>query len=110
MDSIKGLYDDLFGENQQNNEKKSINGEDDNKEFMKASKDSIIDNIQKSSNKIDELIIDTKSKENLKRIIEYIKKYNEGAEQTFLSFNMCIYTKNSENLQDILRIDLITKY
>lgn len=104
MDSIKGLYDDLFGENQQNNEKKSINGEYDNKENIKVSEDSTIDNIQKSFNKIDELLIDTKSKEKLKRIIEYIKNYKNGAEQAFLSFNMCVYTKNSENLKDIMRI------
>ena len=60
--------------------------------------------LEDSFKKIDDLYIDEKSKETLKKIIEYIRKYSEGIEKNFISFNMCIYAKNKETIHSILHI------
>ena len=121
-DILKSVYDDFFGiskkkeEEELNNqikesleadtieinmpEQEEINTEGKEK-ISTASKDELL---KTSFEKIDKLYIDEKSKETLKKILEYIRKYNEGIEKNFISFNMCIFAKSKETIQDILHI------
>ena len=121
-DILKSVYDDFFGiskkkeEEELNNqikesleadtieinmpEQEEINTEGKEK-ISTVSKDELL---KTSFEKIDKLYIDEKSKETLKKILEYIRKYNEGIEKNFISFNMCIFAKSKETIQDILHI------
>ena len=122
-DILKNVYDDFFGiskkkEDEELNmqikesleadtieitmpeEKETINAQDQQKSVT-DSKDEFL---KKSFEKIDKLYIDEKSKEILKKILEYIRKYNEGIEKNFISFNMCIFAKSKETIQDVLHI------
>ena len=53
---------------------------------------------------IDNLYINENSKELLKKIIEYMRKFNEKIEKQYISFNMCIYSNNSETINKIIEI------
>ena len=115
-DILKNIYDDFFGTND------SIKKEDEITTAIKEKLNSEIPEInipekkevvnkkesqeffEESLKNIDELYIDQKSKETLKKILEYIKNYNEGIEKNFISFNMCIFAKNKDNIQNILHI------
>jgi len=122
-DILKNVYDDFFGiskkkEEEELNmqikeslesdtieinmpeEKETINNQDQEK-MGTDSKDEFL---KKNFEKIDKLYIDDKSKETMKKIIEYIRKYNEGIEKNFISFNMCIFSKSKETEQEILHI------
>ena len=122
-DILKNVYDDFFGiskkkEEEELNmqikeslesdtieitmpeEKETINTQDQEK-ISTDSKDKFL---KKSFEKIDKMYIDDKSKETMKKIIEYIRKYNEGIEKNFISFNMCIFSKSKETEQEILHI------
>lgn len=122
-DILKNVYDDFFGiskkkEEEELNmqikeslesdtieinmpeEKETINNQDQEK-IDTVSKDEFL---KKSFEKIDKLYIDEKSKETMKKIIEYIRKYNEGIEKNFISFNMCVFSKSKEVEQEILHI------
>ena len=76
-----------------------INMENGKIELSKEDKDKIM---EVSFKKIDGLHIKDDSKELLKKIIEYIRKYNEKIEKRYISFNMCIYSENQETIQTIL--------
>lgn len=54
--------------------------------------------------KIDKLYLSEESKQTLKKIIEYFRKYNEGYEKQYISFNMCIYSENSEVVDEVINI------
>ena len=121
-DILKNVYDDFFGISKKKEEelnrqikesleadtieitmpeeKETINTHD-QEESGTDSKDEFL---KKSFEKMDKLYIDDKSKETIKKIIEYIRKYNEGIEKNFISFNMCIFAKSKETIQDILHI------
>ena len=117
-DILRGVYNDFFrGDLSINeNDSKEIEKEINDTEFPKIelpekntenkvlNKEEVSDNIQKTFENIDELLIDDKSKAMLKSIIEYIRRYNQGIEKSFISFNLCIQTKNKETLQEILHI------
>lgn len=123
---LKSVYDDFFGigKIERENEKlyediKNLKGidiegmednipsievnkqQDKKKELSKEDKDKLM---EASFKKIEELHITEESKELLKKIIEYIRKYNEKIEKQFISFNMCIYSENEEVNKDILDI------
>ena len=123
---LKSVYDDFFGigKIERENEKlyediKNLKGidiegmednipsievnkqQDKKNELSKEDKDKLM---EASFKKIDELHIKDESKELLKKIIEYIRKYNEKIEKQFISFNMCIYSENEEVKKDILDI------
>ena len=125
-DFFKGMYDDFFGiskiekENEKlRNDIKTLKGIDIEEleenipsieisqeepkriEIPTADKDKFMEDIFK---KIDELYIDEESKNTLKKIIEYIRKYNEKIEKQFISFNMNLYANNKETLEGILRV------
>ena len=60
--------------------------------------------------KIDKLYITDDSKNVLKKIIEYMRKYNEQIEKDYIAFNMCIYSDNKETINDIgVIIDVASK-
>ena len=123
---LKSVYDDFFGigKIERENEKLyediknlkciDIEGMEDNipsielnkqqdkkNELSKEDKDKLM---EASFKKIDELHIKDESKELLKKIIEYIRKYNEKIEKQFISFNMCIFSENEEVKKDVLDI------
>ena len=54
--------------------------------------------------RIDKLLIKDESKEILKKIIQYQRKYNEKLEKEYIPFNMCLYLKNRENIDEIIKI------
>lgn len=123
---LKSVYDDFFGigKIERENEKlyediKNLKGidiegmedntpsievnkqQDKKNELSKEDKDKLM---EASFKKIEDLHIKDESKELLKKIIEYIRKYNEKIEKQFISFNMCIYSENEEVKKDILDI------
>ena len=125
-DILKSVYDDFFGIGriERENEKlyeeiKNLKGidlesiENDipsievNKaeevqiELSKEDKDKLM---EASFKKIDELHIKDESKSLLKKMIEYIRKYNEKIEKQFISFNMCIFSESEETKKDILDV------
>ena len=116
-DFFKGMYDDFFGigkiekENEKlRNDIKNLKGidieeleenipsieisqeEPERKDIPTVDKDKFMENIFK---RIDELYIEEESKNTLKKIVEYIRKYNEKIEKQFISFNMNIYANIS---------------
>lgn len=54
--------------------------------------------------KVDNLYISEQSKNTMKKIIEYMRKYNEQIEKEFISFNMCIYSNSKETSEKIIEI------
>ena len=60
--------------------------------------------LEKTFKNIDNLRVEEESKETLKKIVEYIRKYNEGIEKQYISFNMCIYSNDDETIKNILKI------
>ena len=54
--------------------------------------------------KIDKLYITENSKNLLKKIIEYMRKYNEKIEKNYISFNLQLISNNQENVETIVDI------
>ena len=125
-DFFKGMYDDFFGigriekENEKlRNDIKNLKGIDieeaeanipsieisqENRESQAVTtidKDKFMEDIFK---KIDGLYIEEDSKNTLKKIVEYIRKYNEKIEKQFISFNMNIHANNKETFEGVLRV------
>ena len=125
-DFFKGMYDDFFGigkiekENEKlRNDIKNLKGIDveeledsipsieisqeeiEKKDVPTVDKDKFMEEVFK---KIDELYIEEESKNTLKKIVEYIRKFNEKIEKQFISFNMNIYANNKETFEGILRV------
>ena len=123
---FKGIYDDFFGigkiekENEKlRNDIKNLKGIDiaeteanipsieisqENRESQAVTtidKDKFMEDVFK---KIDELYIEEDSKNTLKKIVEYIRKYNEKIEKQFISFNMNIHANNKETFEGVLRV------
>ena len=71
------------------------------KEYTKEEKDDAMANFFE---KIEQLYIENKSKELLKKIIEYMRKYNDEIEKQYISFNMCIYSNNYETVKDVIAV------
>jgi len=53
---------------------------------------------------IDKLYIKEESKKLLKKIIEYMRRYNEQIEKNYISFNIQLISNNKENIEDIVNI------
>ena len=97
-------YIEVNSENLENREfveKQGVNMQDGKIQLSKEDKDKLMEN---SFKKIDELYIKDESKELLKKIIEYMRKYSENLEKRFIAFNMCIYSNNKEIIESILDI------
>ena len=120
-----GLYDDFFGVElkklEQENEKmrkelgldkmkpapEIIVKKDEKFIDEKEVKDSKEDRDKKMEewfSKIDKLYITDKSKTLLKKIIEYMRKYNEKIEANYISFNIQLISNNQENIETILAV------
>lgn len=59
---------------------------------------------------IDELFITEESKELLKKIIEYMRKYDEKVEKNYIPFNMQIIAQNKETVETITKIMHLSSY
>ena len=101
---LKNVYEDFFGaDNVEIKIKKPA--VDPQQDFsMKLSEEEKSKKNEELFTKINELNIDDKSKETLKKIIEYIRKYNEKIEKQFISFNMCIYSDNKETIDRVINV------
>lgn len=54
--------------------------------------------------KIEKLYISDESKNLLKKIIEYMRKYNEKIEKEYIAFNLIVYSDNKETTYSIVNI------
>ena len=70
-------------------------------EKIKETKDEFM---LKSFEKLEKLYITEQSKNTLKKIIEYMRKYSEGIEKQYIPFNICIYSNNKETMYSIVDI------
>lgn len=118
---FKDVYEDFFGVEKikAENEKLAkelglnqdyptieLNKQDETKEELteekiKETKDEFM---LKSFEKLEKLYITEQSKDTLKKIIEYMRKYSEGIEKQYIPFNMCIYSNNKETMYSIVDI------
>ena len=109
---FEGMYDDFFGirkiqddfinENQEIPEIK-VKSETEKVELTKENKDK---KMAELFERIDDLYITEESKNTLKKMIEYMRKYNEGLQDRFISFDMCIYSKDNNAIDEIGKIIL----
>ena len=118
---FKDVYEDFFGVEKikAENEKLAkelglnqdyptieLNKQDEAKEELteeqiKETKDEFM---LKSFEKLEKLYITEQSKNTLKKIIEYMRKYSEGIEKQYIPFNICIYSNNKETMYSIVDI------
>ena len=120
---FKDVYDDFFGiekikkENEKLRQELGIKEdypaiEVENKEeslgvdieFAPKTKEDKDSKMAEFFERIDKLLIKDESKEILKKIIQYQRKYNEKLEKEYIPFNMCLYLKNRENIDEIIKI------
>ncbi len=87
-EKLKRMYDDFFGESLTTQKDKEITEE--------IQTESEID--------IDSLLLDDKSIELLKKIIDYMKKYNNGVVNNYISFNILLNTNNEETIDSVTKI------
>ena len=86
-----------------------INKDEENKEETETNEIEEIDKdkyMKDVFEEIDNLYIDDNSKDLLKKIIEYMRKYNEKIEKQYISFNLKMYSNNKETIPQIVRIIL----
>lgn len=113
-DIFKNIYNDFFGTDKikQENEKLAqelhlnedfpvIEVKNDDETESNNISNEILDAID---NRIDNLYITEDSKNTLKKMIQYIKKYCEKIEKTYIPFNLCIYSDNKETVFEITDI------
>jgi len=90
-DYFKDIYKDFFGV-----------------ETLKEEKEKIEESSQNTMitlfDKINKLYIKDESKELLKKIIEYMRKYNEGIEKNYIPFNILIEVNNKETKEELIYI------
>lgn len=82
-DYFKDIYKDFFG----------VETLDNVSEEIKESSQDIMTTL---FDKINKLYVNDESKELLKKIIEYMRKYNEGLETNYIPFNIIIEVNNKE--------------
>lgn len=99
---IRKIQDDLINENQEIPEIK-VKSETEKVELTKENKDK---KMAELFERIDDLYITEESKNTLKKMIEYMRKYNEGMQDRFISFDMCIYSKENNAIDEIGKIIL----
>ena len=90
-DYFKDIYKDFFGVENLKEEKKEI-------------EESSQNTMTTLFNKINKLYIKDESKELLKKIIEYMRKYNEKIETNYIPFNILIETNNKETKEELINI------
>ena len=132
-DIFKNLYDDFFGieklkkENERLAKELGLNYEDipaieikrDDEEIKENSNSVIIEEnkiskeelkkvkdeqMLKFFEELEKLYITEESRNILKRIIEYMRKYDEKIEKEYIVFNLCVYTNSKETMYAITNI------
>ena len=91
-DYFKDIYKDFFVVETLPKEEK--------KEIEESSQNTMITLFDK----INKLYIKDESKELLKKIIEYMRKYNEGIETNYIPFNILIEVNNKETKEELIYI------
>ena len=91
-DYFKDIYKDFFGVETLPKEEK--------KEIEESSQNTMITLFDK----INKLYIKDESKELLKKIIEYMRKYNESIETNYIPFNILIEVNNKETKEELTYI------
>lgn len=99
---IRKIQDDLINENKEIPEIK-VKSETEKVELTKENKDK---KMAELFERIDDLYITEESKNTLKKMIEYMRKYNEGLQDRFISFDMCIYSKDNKAIDEIGKVIL----
>ena len=105
-DILRNVYNDFFGNkeyitNNKNNLKDAEAPEIIVKPIPKENSEDVYKNLKE---KIEKLYIDEKSKDTLKKIIEYMRKYFEKIESKYIPFNLTIYSNNNETIKEIISI------
>ena len=132
-DIFKNLYDDFFGieklkrENEKLAKELGLNEEDIPAIELKRESEEINGNsnsvfIEENSisleelkkvkdeqmlkffERLEKLYITEDSKNTLKKIIEYMRKYDEKIEKEYISFNLAIYTNNKETVYECVNL------
>lgn len=91
-DYFKDIYKDFFGV--------ETLPKEETKEIEESSQNTMTTLICK----INKLYIKDESKELLKKIIEYMRKYNEKIETNYIPFNILIETNNKETKEELINI------
>lgn len=108
-DFLKNIYEDFFGtekiekENEKLRNELNLNEEDCPEIEVEQSSTLNVD-INKILDEIDDLYITEESKDILKKVIEYTKKYSNQEAKQYIPFNMCIYSDNKETIYKIIDI------
>ena len=129
-DILKNVYEDFFGieklarENEKlaqeleemNSKYKPLKDEEIPEIIVKKDEKNQIENEEERFDKdkymkdifeeIDNLFIDDSSKDLLKKIIEYMRKYNEKIEKQYISFNLKLFSNNKETISIVVKIIL----
>ena len=105
-DILRNVYNDFFGNkeyvtNNKNDLKDAETPEIIVKPIQKENVEEVYNNLIE---KIDKLYIDEKSKDTLKNIIEYMRKYFEKIESKYIPFNLTVYSNNTETIKEIISI------
>ena len=87
---FEGIYDDFFG----------VEKEKSNEEIKKGSQEEMTSLFEKINN----LYVTDDSKNLLKKIIEYMRKYDEGIEKNYIPFNIILEINNSAIKNEIVEI------
>ena len=117
---LSGIYDDFFGieKLEKENEKlrKELGIENENipeievkktatpeeiKNYTKEDKDAFM---VEMFSKIESLYVSDESKDLLKKIVEYVRKYNEKLEKNYIPFNISLISNNKEIVEKIKSI------
>lgn len=116
---FKDIYDDFFGNgiNSKDNYKVSENIEKKNNDiktplqeennYKKVEKVDKEEYMKELFERIEKLYIDEQSKNKLKNIIEYMKRFNDKKEEYYIKFNLCVISTNNEDIYEIT--DIIEK-
>ena len=97
MYKLEDVYNDFFGVEKEIQEKVST-------ETVEKEKSSPDDFMKEKFDKINELNIEDSSKDTLKKIIEYMRKYNEKIESNYIPFNISIIVDDKDLSNEIANI------
>ena len=105
-DILRNVYNDFFGNKEYVTNNKNNLKDDETPEIVvkPISKESIEEIYNNLIERIEKIYIDEKSKNTLKKIIEYMRKYYEKIETKYISFNLSIYSNNNETIKEIISI------
>ncbi len=87
-DDLRRMYDDFFGTPLDIVKEKEITEEINN--------ESEID--------IDSILLDEDSIQLLKKIVEYMKRYNDGLIKNYITFNIMLNTDNQETIETVIKV------